>query len=327
MKQGCNKGFTLLELSIVLVIIGLISGAILMGKDLIRAALVRETAQQIDMLDKGILAFRLKFGCIPGDCTNATSLGFHGDTFIISRNNIPENNSLFAYLNPISDANAFSLQEMISAVAAAACYNNSLSVSGLDTNNCQNSGQQIITMVADGNGNGSIDITNNEHFAVTSLLEQAHFIAPYNVELGLMPLKNREMYSPVTNQRAVFVIGSVTPFENLTLARTPAITYFISGTATTGINGTSATAATPVYIAKALDFIVDNGRALDGRLTASVNQRLTQYGLFYLASQTVNSSIGNFDCLGLNQAGEADYNLLNGDKPFCSVQITSAANY
>jgi len=47
-KRKSLKGFTLIELSIVLVIIGLIVGGVLVGHDLIRAAGVRATISQVE---------------------------------------------------------------------------------------------------------------------------------------------------------------------------------------------------------------------------------------------------------------------------------------
>jgi prepilin-type N-terminal cleavage/methylation domain-containing protein len=65
-------GFTLLELSIVLVIIGLIVGGILVGKDLIKAAELRNTASNFEKLKSAINAFRIKYNGVPGDMPNAT---------------------------------------------------------------------------------------------------------------------------------------------------------------------------------------------------------------------------------------------------------------
>lgn len=67
-----KSGFTLIELSIVLVIIGLIVGGVLMGRDMIAAAQVRSQIKQIEDLETQINTFRLKYNCLPGDCANAT---------------------------------------------------------------------------------------------------------------------------------------------------------------------------------------------------------------------------------------------------------------
>jgi len=72
------EGFTLIELSIVLVIIALIVGGILVGQDLIRAAELRATVSQIEKYNAGINTFRLKYQGIPGDLNSvdAAAYGF-----------------------------------------------------------------------------------------------------------------------------------------------------------------------------------------------------------------------------------------------------------
>jgi prepilin-type N-terminal cleavage/methylation domain-containing protein len=62
-----EKGFTLIELSIVLVIIGLIVGGVLVGQDLIKAAEIRATVGQEEKYNAAINTFRTKFNGIPGD--------------------------------------------------------------------------------------------------------------------------------------------------------------------------------------------------------------------------------------------------------------------
>lgn len=60
-------GFTLIELSIVLVIIGLIVGGVLVGQDLIRAAQIHNTASQVEKIKISMNLFKLKINQIPGD--------------------------------------------------------------------------------------------------------------------------------------------------------------------------------------------------------------------------------------------------------------------
>lgn len=71
-----SSGFTLVELSVVLVIIGLIAGGIMLGQDLIHAAEIRATIAQIEQFESGVTAFKTKYGCLPGDCMDAAAVGF-----------------------------------------------------------------------------------------------------------------------------------------------------------------------------------------------------------------------------------------------------------
>ena len=68
-----NKGFTLVELSIVLVILGLLVGGVLSGQSLIRAAELRSITAQQQRFVTSINAFRDKYFALPGDMTNAQS--------------------------------------------------------------------------------------------------------------------------------------------------------------------------------------------------------------------------------------------------------------
>jgi hypothetical protein len=64
--------FTLVELSIVIVIIGLITGSILVGRDLIRAAEIRSVASDREKIITAVNTFKNKYNCMPGACPNAT---------------------------------------------------------------------------------------------------------------------------------------------------------------------------------------------------------------------------------------------------------------
>lgn len=74
-----NKfGFTLIEMSITLVVIGLIVGGILTGLDLMNAAAIRAQISQIDKYNTAVRTFQLKYGYLPGDIPNpyASNFGF-----------------------------------------------------------------------------------------------------------------------------------------------------------------------------------------------------------------------------------------------------------
>src|SRR5690348_1121410 len=69
--KGMQRGFSLLELSIVLVIIGLITGGITAGRTIVRAAELRSMITDINKYKSAIYTFREKYNAVPGDMKNA----------------------------------------------------------------------------------------------------------------------------------------------------------------------------------------------------------------------------------------------------------------
>lgn len=73
MVRNGKHGFSLVELSIVLVILGLLTGGILLGKNLVRAAELRSINTQFGSYITAINLFKETYSALPGDMKNATS--------------------------------------------------------------------------------------------------------------------------------------------------------------------------------------------------------------------------------------------------------------
>ncbi len=72
-KDLGQKGFTLIELAIVLVIIGIMLGGVLKGQQMIENAKMKAVADQAKSLAVAVYSFQDKYGQFPGDFNAATT--------------------------------------------------------------------------------------------------------------------------------------------------------------------------------------------------------------------------------------------------------------
>lgn len=113
-----RHGFSLVELSIVLVILGLLVGGVLTGQSLIRAAELRSVSTEFAKYQAAVNTFRDKYFALPGDMNNATSFwgkdnvacAAHTGTAATPGTCNGDGNGLSEYIAPAANANAEHLQ-------------------------------------------------------------------------------------------------------------------------------------------------------------------------------------------------------------------------
>lgn len=84
-----NKAFTLIELSVVIVIIGLIVAGIVAGQSLVRQAQFRSMVSELRLFESAYNTFKLQYDALPGDMNNFSSY--------VSGSNDGDGNKLIRY--------------------------------------------------------------------------------------------------------------------------------------------------------------------------------------------------------------------------------------
>jgi prepilin-type N-terminal cleavage/methylation domain-containing protein len=73
-----QKGFTLVELAIVLVIIGIILGGVLQGREMINNARIKRVVTQEKEITAAVLSYQDRYNMLPGDDNAAVARGWAG---------------------------------------------------------------------------------------------------------------------------------------------------------------------------------------------------------------------------------------------------------
>lgn len=75
-RPAPRHGFTLVEMSVVLVVVGLVAAGVLGGRELIESYRITAQARQIDQFDAAVNTFKIKYGYLPGDIPFAKASQF-----------------------------------------------------------------------------------------------------------------------------------------------------------------------------------------------------------------------------------------------------------
>ena len=73
LRHKYTKAFNLVELSIVIVIIGLIVAGVTAGASLVKSAKLRNIVSEVNQYKTALYAFKFQYNAMPGDISNATA--------------------------------------------------------------------------------------------------------------------------------------------------------------------------------------------------------------------------------------------------------------
>lgn len=74
-----DDAFSLVEFSIVIIIVGLLIASISVGRDLIQASKIRNVMKQLSNYGTAMNTFEMKYSALPGDISNSSGVGLGGN--------------------------------------------------------------------------------------------------------------------------------------------------------------------------------------------------------------------------------------------------------
>jgi prepilin-type N-terminal cleavage/methylation domain-containing protein len=237
MNSHCKAGFTLLEITMVIVIIALLMGGILIGSDLIRSAEIRSAMRQMEMLDTSINAFRGKYNCLPGDCKNITQFGFTAS-------------AAPGTMNPLTTFDP-------SFIAAA--YAGGAPPVIDDSPVVEEEGS------LNGDGDSKID-SSQEYLNTLRLLSQAGLLDDRNPTTGYLYVDLNSAVS-LSGQKAFWFLNYLMPITNSSV-NIESHYYWITGNVTAGNTGAATLLPKTAF---AIDVKKDDGFPRDGSIQATGN--------------------------------------------------------
>lgn len=98
-----QAGFTFIQIALSMVAIGMMTGAVVVGQDMVHQAGLRQQMTQIEQIEAAIHNFRGKYGCFPGDCADPTiiddySYTGNGNGYLANTWNDDENKGFWWHL-------------------------------------------------------------------------------------------------------------------------------------------------------------------------------------------------------------------------------------
>ena len=74
LTKNINRGFSLIEVAIAVLVISLVATFSLKGRELVQTAKIRAVIEQVETFRIAVDTFEEKYGALPGDLSNAKDL-------------------------------------------------------------------------------------------------------------------------------------------------------------------------------------------------------------------------------------------------------------